>query len=444
MKLLILAKCYFIIFSLRHAEAIDDENKISSSPSGIEDEQYLPIAVNEFGYKFTVKMMEQNTDDNVVISPTSIAGLLAMTLLGSVGNTYQELATTLGFSQDILTNRRNHEQFGNLLQNLNSHVETSKTLYADAIFVDAQTQLRDVFRDYLDRVYRGEALSVDFRQKEEVKQMINEWVKSHTQGKIENFLKQTLPETSKAVLLSALYFSGQWEHPFIADYTMKMPFKKRNNTMLVDLMLNLGDFNYISSEKEGVHMIALPYNDSETTLYALKPRIPKKQHLLEVLQRLDYKKINDLIKQMMPKKAVIRFPKMDLQHSLKLEETLKDMGIKSMFSPIDANFALMVNSNTINKTEDELISKKNSDQINETGFVEMLNNLPNPGVYVDSIIHDVKLTINEYGTEAVAATSGILARSAEQFYADSPFYMFIRNEKTKLVTFSAAIFDPTK
>lgn len=53
-------------------------------------------------------------------------------------------------------------------------------------------------------------------------------------------------------------------------------------------------------------------------------------------------------------------------------------------------------------------------------------------------------SITEYGTEAVAATSGILARSAEQFYADSPFYMFIRNEKTKLVTFSAAIYDPTK
>lgn len=49
----------------------------------------------------------------------------------------------------------------------------------------------------------------------------------------------------------------------------------------------------------------------------------------------------------------------------------------------------------------------------------------------------------EYGTEAVAATSAILARSAEQFYADSPFYMFIRNERTKLVTFSAVIFDPT-
>lgn len=43
----------------------------------------------------------------------------------------------------------------------------------------------------------------------------------------------------------------------------------------------------------------------------------------------------------------------------------------------------------------------------------------------------------------MAATAGVLARTAKLFYADSPFYMFIRNEQTKLVTFSAAIFDPT-
>lgn len=51
--------------------------------------------------------------------------------------------------------------------------------------------------------------------------------------------------------------------------------------------------------------------------------------------------------------------------------------------------------------------------------------------------------LSEYGTEAVAATSAILARSAELFYTDTPFYIFIRNEKTRLVTFSAVIFDPT-
>lgn len=53
------------------------------------------------------------------------------------------------------------------------------------------------------------------------------------------------------------------------------------------------------------------------------------------------------------------------------------------------------------------------------------------------------LCCTEYGTEAVAASGAFLARSAEMFYADSPFYLFIRNERTKLVTFSAVVFDPT-
>lgn len=47
------------------------------------------------------------------------------------------------------------------------------------------------------------------------------WVDSHTEGKIESFLKKPLPVETKAVLLSALYFRGQWETPFQAQFTAK-------------------------------------------------------------------------------------------------------------------------------------------------------------------------------------------------------------------------------
>ncbi|CAK1601161.1 unnamed protein product [Parnassius mnemosyne] len=421
------------------------ETEIRQPGSKNDEEQNLLVnALNEFGFNLLTKMMKQYPNENIVISPASISCLLAMTLLGSVGRSYDELAKALGFSEDILTNRRNHEMFGELLQRVNSNDSWSKTMLADAVFVDEQSQLRAAYRSYLHRVYKGDVLSVNFRDAVKVKEMINKWVSEQTKGKLDQFLKQSLPMNTKVVLLSALYFSGQWANSFIPEHTRKMPFTRVNDTITADLMLNLGKFDYIFSVKDGLHMIAFPYNDSVTTMYVLKPRLPEESSLYDLMGRLDYFQIDNLINQMTRVDTVVRFPKMNIKSDVNLESPLKELGIKSIFNPNEANFALMIDTNTVgNKTQDELISRINNRDVEPKGLKSIVNSLMNPGVYIDSVMHEVKLKIDEYGTEAVAATSGILARSSELFYADSPFYMFIRNEKTKLITFSAVVFDPT-
>ncbi|XP_050673929.1 leukocyte elastase inhibitor-like isoform X2 [Leptidea sinapis] len=445
--------CFFYIVCVStnlRSIALDDDLRIKnvlkeSTPD------LLALSVNEFGFKLSKLMMKNgNNSDNIVISPTGISGLLAMTLLGSVGASYQQLAKVLGFSEDLKINRENHEQFGDLLRTLSSQELSSTTLYADAIFTDSSSSLRPAYRSYLRRVYDGEALSVDFKQNVEVQMLINEWVSNHTNEKIPKFLQQPLPTDTKVVLLSALYFAAQWKHPFMPEFTKMLPFHTPNGTVMVDQMLNMGSFSYINSHDDGLHMIAFPYNDSMNTMYAIQPRRPHKTKLSQLLEKLNYTHINNLIEMMSERKCIVRYPKMSIQSNEKLEDYLQMLGVKTIFSPEEANFALMIDSNPyLNKTEEELISRFNTgeggkiEEREEKSLKEIVDRLPNPGIYINTVLHDVRININEYGTEAVAVTSGILARTAEQFYADSPFYMFIRNEKTKLVTFSAIIFDPT-
>ncbi|XP_026751889.1 serpin B8-like [Galleria mellonella] len=419
-----------------------NEEYRTTTEESIDDER-LAQSLNNFGYKLMIEIMKQNDENlNIAISPMSISSVLAMILLGSVGKTYDEIAKVLGFSNDILTNRKNHEQFGKLLQALNTNT-SSKTTYADAIFVDKDTRLREVYRNYLEMVYHGEALSTEFSDRVKARQVINEWVKEHTKDKIEEFLPQTLPESTKVVLLSAHYFSGQWKTPFLPEFTKKLPFKTPTEEITAELMANFGNFDYIFSMEDQLHMVAFPYNDSMTTMYALKPRIPKRLSLFDLLNKLDYAKIESLINRMVKRNCVIRFPKMELQSNFKLKAPLKSLGVNTMFNPDEANFALMVDgNNVVNKTESELIGRINTGELEARGLKELVDELVNPGVHVDSVIHEVKMTVNEFGTEAVAATSAVTTRSAELFYADSPFYLFIRNEKTKLVTFSAIIFNP--
>lgn len=139
-------------------------------------------------------------------------------------------------------------------------------------------------------------------------------------------------------------------------------------------------------------MIALPYNDSETFMYALKPLSHKRLTLLELMENINNKVIDDTINEMHVKNCVIRFPKMKIKSTTKLESTLQSIGIQSMFIPGQANFALMVNNTNqfVNKSEGE--SDRYSE--NEGNGTNILDSLPNPGIHVDSIIHDVKLTIN--------------------------------------------------
>lgn len=140
-------------------------------------------------------------------------------------------------------------------------------------------------------------------------------------------------------------------------------------------------------------MIALPYNDSTTVMYALKPRLPMKLSLFDLMKKLDYNKIDELINKMNERKAVVRFPKMDLESNVNLDKALKAVGIKSMFSPDEANFALMIDSSD-DKKENEVVIRSRFGHEQSRMLKDALNSLPNPGVYVDSVLHNVKITVN--------------------------------------------------
>lgn len=72
------------------------------------------------------------------------------------------------------------------------------------------------------------------------------------------------------------------------------------------------------------------------------------------------------------------------------------------------------------------------------------NNLPNPGIFADDVIHKIDLTINERGTEGGAITYTTVVRSAEViFRADTPFMFLIRHDDTKLPLFYGTVFEPT-
>jgi len=78
---------------------------------------------------------------------------------------------------------------------------------------------------------------------------------------------------------------------------------------------------------------------------------------------------------------------------------------------------------------------------------------PERPLFIEKVIHEATIGIDEAGTEAAAATAVIIgvapgATGVEPDFAsltvDKPFLVFIRDEPTGTILFSGRVNDPTK
>lgn len=78
------------------------------------------------------------------------------------------------------------------------------------------------FKALSNNVYENEVINVDFARNGKVaKDMINAWVKQKTMGKITSILDDVPVPDTTAILLSALYFKGEWNQHFIDGATKR-------------------------------------------------------------------------------------------------------------------------------------------------------------------------------------------------------------------------------
>lgn len=74
-----------------------------------------------------------------------------------------------------------------------------------------------------------------------------------------------------------------------------------------------------------------------------------------------------------------------------------------------------------------------------------IDNNESNGLFVDEILHQVDLTVNEKGTEGGAATVTTLFRTGTDVVmrVETPFMFLIRHDETKLPLFYGAVFEPS-
>ena len=354
------------------------------------------------------------SDGNVFFSPYSVSTALAMTYGGARGNTELEMAKTLRFSlnQDDL-----HPAFAKVQSRLNQvqKADNITLSIANSLWPQQGYRFLDEYLSLILESYDASITPVDFTQApEDAGTMINKWVEDKTQDKIKDLIQPgTLDPLTRLLLVSAIYFKGNWQNPFPPKKTENAPFHiSLEESVQAPMMTQEEELRYANCGS--FELLELPYAGYQVSMYVLLPKTL--EGLSQVEASLSTENLERWKDRLRDRKVLVFMPRFKMTSTFRLDKTLVSLGMVDAFSSTRANLAGM---------------DGNPDRL-----------------YVGAVIHQAFVDVNEEGTEAAAATAvEVETRAMEAtptvFRADHPFVFIIQENWTWSILFMGRVADPT-
>jgi len=197
---------------------------------------------------------------NLFFSPASIETALAMTYAGAKGTTAQQMAKTLHFTG---TPEQVNASFAALLKTLNNPPEVTsfdengkpvkkpayQLVVANALWGQQGYPFQPAFTQLVEKNYGAGLNAVDYRQPEQARTTINDWVATQTKDKIKDLIvKGALTPDTRLVLTNAIYFKSNWADKFQKVATKDGPFHlSADKSLDVPLMHQRHNFGYMEN-----------------------------------------------------------------------------------------------------------------------------------------------------------------------------------------------------
>lgn len=357
----------------------------------------------------------RNNNENLFLSPFSIATVLSMVYLGARNNSAKQLENILNaFSfQDKI-----HIAFQEYMNILQSESKNFTLKSANRIYANQKLLVSNDYKSELTKLYLSTIESVDFdKNAAKTKDVINQWVENYTNGKIKDLIPDNAltPETL-LVLINAIYFKGNWAEKFPEEATSKRDFFIGVGQQIEHDMMYISDKFFIKTDANlGCKILELPYVGNSLSMFVVLP------DEIDGLSTLEQKLNPDFFHSLSERKGFrkseveVFLPKFRLESRFELKDVLAKIGLTDIFDKEKSDLSGMVSDNR--------------------------------RLYVSKIIHKAFVEVNEEGTEAAAATAGIVmcALSLEmgiEFNADHPFMFSIVDKRSKTVLFVGRVTNP--
>ena len=395
------------IIGFNYYNKYDNNNQIEQDPSEI-------IIANENYEIDLIKSVNENSNDNYLISPYSIKIALNILKDGAKENSKKEIENLIGSKYNKIETAKN------------------RVSVANALFI------KDKYKNYIENDYYKKVKNYNSEilyDKYETPDVINNWVNEKTYKMIPKILDR-MNEEFVIGIANALAIDVKWLNEFECHSTREDEFIKSDNSKInVEMMHQKYEYNieyFINDDMKGV---IIPYrtydkegNESKEGITLEFIGILPNQSLNDFIKNLNLEKLKEidtLKKEIDSEKEELYLSIPRFKYDYEIDDfinSFKSLGIKDVFDEEKANLTGIINRKNLNKL-----------------------NIDN--IYVSTAIHKTHIDFNEKGTKAAAVTyfgieKSLAALPEEKF--NKPFVYMIRDKKTKEMLFFGAVENPNK
>lgn len=368
---------------------------------------------------------EQGEDENLFVSPYSIASALAMTYAGAAGQTRAEMAEALRFR---LPEEDFHPAVNELARALQARVDAPldegqilELHPVNQAWGQAGYPFLDAYLDVLSRHYGADLRAADFRaDAERIREEINAWVEDRTEGHIDELLPEGgVDELTRFVLVNAIYFHATWQDTFDSELTEDRAFTLEGGAEVEAPMMRHSRPTWAGYYAgPDTTAVSLPYAGGELAMLVLKPA-EEGQDFGAWERELDGEAFGEIASELENAEGFIELPAFEDEGEFSLIPALEALGMEEAFDPRAADFG-------------ELVDLDEADE----------------RLHISGVFHQTFIDVDEDGTEAAAATGAVggatsLPDPNFEVAFDRPFVYGIYDRDTGALLFLGRLADPS-
>lgn len=352
-------------------------------------------------------------DENVFFSAWSLNAALSMTYEGARGETAKEIESVLHLAENDSARRLS---FSEVNERICADNPDYTFALASSLWADSGLPIRPEYSELVENFYHARASNVEFKAApENARQTINSWAENRTHSKIKELVPPGyINSMTQLVLINAVYFNATWSKQFDREITRDGQFTTESGeTVIVPMMRRIDEgarFEYMKTDE--VEMLQMPFKGERLLMTVILPKEHEMAALESSLTMDDIRRWKDALKE---QRVDVYLPRFRIKSSYSLKDSLANLGMPAAFEK------------TANLTG-----------ISAAG-----------GLFINEVIHQAYVDINEDGAEASAATAVMIgetaSRDAEEaivFRADHPFLFMIEDRVTGGMLFMGKVGNP--
>lgn len=409
----ILLSVAFLLVSCSNGVDVDNLSEGQADGADVDDipsqqTEGMSEANNRLGFS-TFRLLNQASEGNIFISPTSLYTALLLAYNGAEGETKTAFSTMLQVAE--WTDEEVNEAMSALLDSFDKDTDDIEISSGNSLWLVDDYNFKEGYEKAMVKYYNARIETID-QTDEASANKINTWVGDETNDKIDEIIASPLSENFVALLVNVLYFNGKWQYEFDEANTEEAVFYTPDSDVDVPFMSFEEDLAYLETDE--MQAIQLPYGKGEMAMHVYVPK--EGRDMADFVQRTLPDEWDSWQSEFKGETVALSLPKFTLEYELVLNDILQELGIEQAFSNA-ADF-----SNMVEETSALIISEVKQK------------------TYVD---------VNEAGTEAAVATSVLMEESALiwseplEMNVNRPFVFAITDTETDAILFLGKINNPT-